>query len=393
MLTVVALEGNGYRGVGARMVVDSAGKVSGALSGGCLEADLYLQAKSCMDDGKSRLVRYDTRNDASVVFGLHLGCEGVLHILIEAFSSSPSWTFDYSNRSPYSEAQPSRFLSVNSQEHPSEVIALLQRQSQLRSHAVHLLIVDVQTSGHCTGRHFFIENEDQLDLIPSETVAAVRSALLEKHAASYRAVDKEGSIRSATALHDSLFACEFCCPQPIINIIGAGYDAIPLQRLCAQVGWKTIVVDKSSIKAQIDRFPNSERVVSGTVNECAAALEDGLQSACVYMSHNVDFDIAMLQKLRHRQFSFIGILGARKRTQTLLQRIAETDPVLATYLEAHVHSPIGLDLGAETAEEIALSIVAELQSFFRSSSARSLSKKEGRIHEQRQSIVQQVVLF
>jgi xanthine dehydrogenase accessory factor len=144
-----------------------------------------------------------------------------------------------------------------------------------------------------------------------------------------------------------------------LSIYGAGNDVQPLVRLAASLGWRVQVLDGRPAQAQATRFPDAEQVRVLPLAEVEAEPHDA--RFALLMTHNYYYDLAVLRHLLHAPTKYIGLLGPRKKYERLLTDLQQKQPDAAELLAGRLHSPIGLNLGAETPEEIALSIVAEIQ--------------------------------
>jgi xanthine dehydrogenase accessory factor len=277
LATVVGVDGSTYRGAGARMVVRADGSTTGAVSGGCLEADIVARAADVLASGASELVHYDTRSSDDGVLGLGMGCQGVIDVQLEPLTG---------------------------------------------------------------------------DALQSE-------------------IDRLAELRARNAVR--LLVC------------GAGADAIPLVRLAALTGWLVTVVDHRPSFATVERFPDAERVIlldtSRTVDALSSAVHLDEFAAAVVMGHAATHDRARLHELLGvRGLRYLGVLGPRRRTMELLE---DAPGIAPGELPPNVYAPIGLDIGAETPEEIALAIVSECAAALAGRSPRSLRERDGPIHERR----------
>lgn len=277
LATVIGVDGSTYRGAGARMVVRADGSTVGAVSGGCLEADILARAAEVLAAGVPDIAHYDTRSSDDAVFGLGMGCRGVIDVRLEPLAG--------------------------------------------------------------------------------DTLA--------------RAIEELAELRARSAVR--LLVC------------GGGTDAIPVVRLAAAVGWLVTVVDHRPSFATAERFPEAERVIrldtSGTERALASALQLDEFVAAVVMAHAAAHDRARLHELLGVEgVRYLGVLGPRRRTLELLEGTTAAD---AGELPPQVYAPVGLDLGAETPEEIALSIVSECAAVLAGRTPRSLRERGGPIHADR----------
>jgi len=260
LVTVIRTQGSTYRRAGARAVIGEDGTLAGAISGGCLERDIAERVAMWLADMNPRLVTYDSTRGDDLIFGLGLGCRGVLDLLIEPFD------------------------------------------------ATHLprIVTDFQWNG----------------AEPAEWT---------------------------TTLPNGETMIEIVRPPRAIAIFGST-DAAPVAQLARAVGWRVEVIKPRAV------FDAREF------------------DAAVVMTHNFSRDADILRQLLASQIQYIGLLGPKSRGDELLAEVGASR-------EARLHSPIGLDLGGETPEEIALSIVAEIQAAFERRSARSLRELTVPIHE------------
>ncbi|RZK15660.1 MAG: XdhC/CoxI family protein, partial [Pedobacter sp.] len=167
---------------------------------------------------------------------------------------------------------------------------------------------------------------------------------------------------------------EFIPPPIQLVIAGAGNDAQPLAEMANILGWEIIVADGRQTHASQQRFPNVKEVLVAKPEALLAQVEIDNQTAFVLMTHNYNYDIALLSLLLKTDAPYIGTLGPKKKLIRMLEEINETEK------ENRVHGPVGLDIGAETAEEIAVSIIAEIKATFAGASAGMLKEKKNPIH-------------
>lgn len=309
LATVVEVKGSAYRRPGARMLLTIDGQSAGVINGGCLDGDLHARAQRVMESGRAELVCYDTTAPQDIVFGLGLGCRGVVKILIE-----PVEKLDW--------------------------------------------------------------------LVAGETVAVVFEGKTGEKPGTCvelgtRRYESQKALRPQ--IRDTVWGRAFVerlePPQSLL-IFGAGADVVPLQAMGKTLGWNVQVLDF--------RAPSSSRPVH--VEATYLAPENLLDfdiptnAACVIMTHNFLQDFELLKKLLPSPAAYIGILGPRHRSDELLAKVG-SDTLLPGIVPtqeqlSRVFAPVGLDLGAETPEEIALSIVAEIQRVKQGKTAQSLRERE-----------------
>lgn len=326
LVTVLAVEGSVYRGAGARMVVTSGSEAIGAVSGGCLEADVVARAPGVLAAGLPEIVQYDTRASDDVILGLGLGCQGVIDLLLEPLTGQ---TLDAS-------------------------IAFHERLGKHRAPVTLATLVRQSSSGLRIGARAVIAADG--------TVLEGEPLLLDCESDVVRE-----TVRPAT---------------PLV-VCGAGNDAIPVVRLAKQMGWHVTVVDHRPTFVSSARFPEADVLICENLSAERSALGDQMtldeHTMAVVMAHAATHDRAYLHTMLDAGASYIGVLGPRRRTMELLGGRAEEGAP-----PANVHSPVGLDLGAETPEEIALAIVAEVAAVVARRSGGMLKDRSGPIHDRSQ---------
>jgi xanthine/CO dehydrogenase XdhC/CoxF family maturation factor len=173
---------------------------------------------------------------------------------------------------------------------------------------------------------------------------------------------------------------EFIPPPPAILIAGAGNDAQPLVQVISVLGWASTVVDGRRTHATADRFKGAGTVLVATPGQVLGATAPDEQTFCILMTHNYNYDLAVLKELLPSPCRYIGLLGPKKRSERMLAELAEGGFVPDAAQLAKIYSPVGLDLGAETAEEIAISIIGEIKAVIAGRKGTFLREKETPIH-------------
>ena len=348
LATVVEVLGSAYRRPGARMLVTDNGELTGAISGGCLEGDARQRARRAIFQGEPALVTYDTRDEDDPRHGLGPGCQGVVRILLEP-------------------------LDFQNLDNPLEI---LRDFAQYPTPAVLATVFETDTNGlkAAVGQRVLLTDAGVVRGTPA--LAAPLAALAYDTLAhgQSRVLDMDtpaGPVRTLL---------EVLTPPLRLVVYGAGNDAQPLVHLGASLGWHITVMDGRPNLATAARFPEAAAVRIVPVRELEAAIPDPL-AYHVLLSHNYAYDLAALQTLLASPAPYIGLLGPRQKAQRLLEELNTAQPDLVAQLRARLHSPIGLDLGSETPEEIALSIVAEIQTQRSGRRAQPLRQRAGTVHQ------------
>ncbi|HZZ20672.1 MAG TPA: XdhC/CoxI family protein [Opitutaceae bacterium] len=168
-------------------------------------------------------------------------------------------------------------------------------------------------------------------------------------------------------------------PPPCLTLFGAGEDARPLSRMAKELGWYVTVVDSRGALATRERFPEADSVVVAPCGSLDEHVELDAHSYVVVMTHRYEDDLRLLQVLLSRPPAYVGVVGSRQRTERILEHLQEQDAVGSDAL-AVLSAPVGLDIGASSPEEIALSIVAEVQCVMTGKGAARLRDRKAPIH-------------
>ncbi len=350
LATVTEVEGSSYRRPGARMLVTDDGQLTGSISGGCLEGDALRRARRVMLNGKSEIIVYDSTDiEEDLQHGAQLGCEGTIHILLEPV--------DYAD--------------------PNNPVELLRKTSRQDKPVVLATILAAKNSiVHLVGKRVLIADPAQRKI--NLTEEAADQCILNDALAALSS--GQSSIQNYTINQDNarLFL-EVIQPAPQLTVYGAGNDAQPLVRMAAGLGWRVHVIDGRSPQATLQRFPEAETVE--VVKLADLQNRELYPGYAVLMSHNYHYDFAVLQQLASfMAVNYIGILGPRKKTNRLLDDLAKANVVLKEAEEERIFGPVGLNVGAETAEEIAVSVMAELLAVKHKCKAGFLRELDGPIH-------------
>jgi xanthine dehydrogenase accessory factor len=297
LVTLVRIEGSSYRQVGARLLIAANGEYVGNISGGCLETEVIRKAQWLVRDGHAVIERYSTLFDDTAEIPYGLGCGGTVDLLIEP-ANTP------------------------------ECVALIEAmQASLRR-----------------------EQRMVMTWLPEEGTRLRREIWDQNGTAIFRS--DEISPASAAPFSENLDA-----PQRLI-VIGAGDDAQPMVRMAALIGWNVVVVDGRAQWARTERFPEAERVIAtSNVDDVDVNESD----AVVLMTHSYEQDRAWLAAVLPKAPRYLGLLGARHRSALLLHEAAV---ILGWSIEQAceaLFAPVGLDIGGDGAEVIALATVAEIQ--------------------------------
>lgn len=329
LATVTQTLGSTYRKAGAQMLIAGDGRVAGLLSGGCLEADLMARAGTVLSTGVPATVHYDTRSSDDVIWGIGLGCEGAMTILLSRLDRASDYQpFNFAARCRFDQID-ARFAVVTETRNPTLPL----------------------------GKAFWTQNKHSAP-------AAVATAM------DVSTPRGAGPSSATIEADDATFLVVPIELPPRLLLLGAGPDAMPLVEIAGLMNWQVTVLDHRPAYAIADRFPRARRVALKVAGELPQELQDGQYDAAVVMSHHLLSDQAYLAALADSAIPYVGLLGPAPRRIRLLHEIGDK----AARLSGRLYGPIGLDIGARSPESIALAIVAEIQAVMAGREGGSFSK-------------------
>lgn len=345
LATVVDVKGSSYRRAGARMLIAAGGATIGTVSGGCLEADVMERAKKVLQTGAAQVFTYDTTQAEDSVFSLNMGCRGVIRVLLEPARNDAVFGF----------------LRDSATRRKSCVLATLIAKSENFPLPVGAkLLVHAETNFG-----------DEANLIIQAVLADASGALAGER--------KFSKIYEAGAEMAEFFI-ESITPPLRLLLFGAGYDAIPLAGFAKDLGWRVTLIDHRAAWANAERFPQADEIVVSRAENLDENLFRDESSVAVMMTHNYEADREVLSRLLDSACRYIGALGPKKRTENLIAELREAGKTFDEAKLNRLYAPIGLDIGAETPEEIALAIVGEIRSVLSNRAAGFLRERDGGIH-------------
>jgi len=350
LATVVDLKGSGYRLPGARMLIKENGDATGTVSGGCLEADVMERAKRVLETGRAEVFTYDTTTHEDSVFSLNMGCRGVLRILLEAVDGGSMLV---------------RAVQISRERREAQAVATL-------------ISTDSTEVLNIGGRLFYsaFEQFDD-DFLPNHIGASEKLSDAVKEFFSSALTHSVTSIRIGAETVE--FAFERISPALQLYVLGAGADAAPLAEAAHGLGWEVNICDHRPAFLTAERFPTCDSLVSLNRDVAPEWHVDDL-TAFVLMNHNYERDKAMLPGALRSKAFYVGALGPKKRTQQIVEELG--NPFDEEQL-SRLRSPAGLDIGADTPEAIAISIIAEIQSVLKHRSGGPLRDRQAPIYDRK----------
>ena len=347
LATVVRVEGSSYRRTGARMLVLESGEWIGGISGGCLEGDALKKARLAMSQNKATLITYDTTDDDPYQIGVGLGCNGIIDVLITPLDSQNSDNAVLQLQSCIDQRTPNLVVTVTGISKVHASIAL--------------------------GNVFRFDNEVfftanfPLSQLNESLIPAIKEAL-----DTTKSVSKEYILEDGTKL---TFFLEVIPPAIQLYVFGSNYDVYPMVTVAKELGWRVIsVCNPAKMHASLSEMADA------VVQKDHQPKIDSF-TAAISMCHDYESDYRNLQLLLKTDIKYIGLLGPKKRTLKMYDRMTDEGISLTAEQEESIFSPVGLDIGAATPEEIALSVCAEIRAFFSGRNGNRLKYRPKPIYE------------
>jgi xanthine/CO dehydrogenase XdhC/CoxF family maturation factor len=336
LATVIATSGSTYRRPGARMLITPEEAV-GAVSAGCLEDEIRAVGLRVIRTGNPERLRFDTTEEMDKIAGTGLGCRGTIDVFVEPLS-------------------------------PERAHPYLALCKALEEDRVCTLGIEIPA-----GRRILLLNSepafDELRDPPlRERIASVREQL---------------SPRRPTALlplEDREIYVERIEPPLKLIVFGAGYDAQPLVRLAKELGFRVTVMDPRPQYLTEERFPEADRLVLAHPSEAPTRVPVDERTFLVILTHNYLYDLELLKWALRTEAPYVGQIGPRARTEELLADIERERGLLLEEARGKLYGPVGLDVGAESPEEIALSILSEILAVRSGRAGGFLRERQGPIH-------------
>ncbi len=319
MATVVDVEGSSYRRPGVGMLILENGEVKGAVSGGCVEKEVRRQAQSVFESGIPKIMTYDGQ--------YRLGCEGVLYILIEIF--------------------------------------------EITRDAIHGIQEQLKSRNTFEIKSFYNKKD--------KSYPFMGSIIQFENGAKFRFSD---SVDTNLIQQETSLLCFQRAMLPCFRliIIGTEHDAVVLCKIASITGWEVEVVASPKNPKRLENFPGANKIINHSPEDLIIQNVDH-QTAIILMNHNFAKDLLYLQAIKGVKPAYLGLLGPARRREKLLSAFIEYAPEVADEFMDSIHGPAGLNLGAETPQEIAIAIIAEILSVIRNQKPIPLQEKEGAIHD------------
>jgi xanthine dehydrogenase accessory factor len=331
LATIVATEGSSYRKPGAMMLISRDGQFEGMISGGCLEGDLLHHAARVFESGQPSFVTYDMHADDEMVWGLGLGCDGVIHLMLQRLDRDRDFGF-------------LKQLHASHEARQAVLLALVTKPGKNIPCGVFALLDQSDIS---------VGDPDLRQSLQALAGAwpewRMRTEVLQVNGEDLTCIQVQMPARTR------------------VLICGGGPDSVPLARVLSELDWEVQVIDHRPAFANKDRYPPACLVTRCSPALLSESVKLDDVDAVVIMSHHLENDAQYLRQITGFNIPYIGALGPRARRERLRE--------MAGNPNLDVHGPAGLDIGAELPSSIALSIAAEIHAVLNLRNGRSLMQK------------------
>jgi xanthine/CO dehydrogenase XdhC/CoxF family maturation factor len=326
LATIIGTEGSSYRKPGAMMMINSLGQYHGLLSGGCLESDIMRQSRQCWESGNNRIIQYDMREEEDIAGQLGIGCGGLVRILLQPLNAKNSYLQLTDLRQLINQNQACKYVQSIDEGPPKNSLILAGSNTE-----------------------FTVQQEAQ------------------------------STVKTTSDVFEHIIK-----PSLKLAIFGGGIDAIPVAKIAHNLGWHVSVADPRTGYARQAQFADAKQIIKTSFDSISEHTWLLNIDAIVIMTHNVTLDAQALSLAQHSSARYVGMLGPLHRTDRVLKEaslvLSELDtettleqPKNTRVLTKPLANPIGLRLGGELPESIALSILSEIHAFIEQADAKSIS--------------------
>ncbi len=329
LATIIATEGSSYRKPGAMMMINSLGQYHGLLSGGCLESDIMRQSRQCWITGNNRIIQYDMREEEDIAWQLGIGCGGLVRILLQPINTANNFLQLCELRQLINQNQACKYVQVIDESAPNNQVCEIDSNVSLENQSAPPT-----------------KKGDRPELNPSDKPIF------------------EHIIKPALKL----------------AIFGGGIDAMPVAQIASNLGWHVSIADPRTGYARKTQFADAKQIIKTDFANTSEHTWLSNIDAIVIMTHNVKLDAQALLLAQSSSASYVGMLGPAHRTERVLKEAgisasgsANKNQQTTSGLTKRLANPIGLKLGGELPESIALSILSEIHAFIESADGKSFS--------------------
>jgi xanthine dehydrogenase accessory factor len=356
LATVVKTQGSTYRRPGAKMLMTSTGEMVGTISGGCLENDVLQHTRQSMSNSKAIVITYDNTAPEDIIWGFGLGCNGVVQVLIESLDKDNTMNGLGFIRECFSN------------NHFGVIATVFDTQGE----------VNIKI-----GARLFLYSDGSISTdikdinITTSLITDAQTALINQKSIVNKYPLPNGNVE--------VFIEVIQPPTPLV-IFGAGRDAVPVAKYAKTLSWHVTIIDCRASNATYERFPMADEIILAR-RETIHQVSITERTAAVVMTHNYLDDIEIVKMLLLSSNRYVGVLGAKQRIERLLADLRAAETIYTDEMLEKLHAPVGIDIGAETPEEIAIAIIAEIQAVHSNCNASFLKNRTSPIHQPNNALI------
>lgn len=388
LATVVEIVGSAYRRPGAKFLIEDTGSTLGSVSGGCLEADVREVANAVVESGTPSLRHYNT-GDEDVVWGLGLGCNGLVDVFVQPATDGPLAALAGTLRELFAGDGMVALATVVGAGSAADADADAGAPPAGGEVGATLAVDCSVMQGHPAA----LAHPATPATPATPAVGSLGSAELDREVLErVRGLAAAGRSGVQAVAGRRVFI-EVLPPPPHLLVCGGGDDARPLVAYAADVGFRVTLLDHRPALLAPEWFPQALRRVVARPEDPDLALPPPARTLAVVKTHSLAHDREWVRRLLAAGLPYIGVLGPHGRTQAILRDVGAMGAMGATGAAGaagaeggggsaaeRVFGPVGLDLGADGPRQVAISIVAELLAFTAHREARHLSARQEAIH-------------
>jgi xanthine dehydrogenase accessory factor len=346
--TIVSTLGSTPREVGAKMVITASGEILGTVGGGCGEAEVRREAVQVIRSRKPAMVRVELMDD--IESNSPAVCGGILNVFVDPWWKGPGT------------ATPVKLVDELLQVSEQGVAAVMATLIQVEN------LEDAVPGEKCLIRNGVLRAGDIRNRELLEAILREADIRLQKEDCRQVTLNLPGTGGKAEVFFDVIPAVRK------VIIVGAGHLAIPLVKFAKILGFHITVIDDRVLYANRERFPDVDEVIVGAMAETLRGIEITPHTYIVLITRGHQFDEPCLREVIHSPAKYIGMIGSKRRIKACFIRFRDEEGIPEELLK-RVYAPIGLDIKAESPEEIALSIISEMVNVRRGGTAQSLATR------------------
>ena len=319
LATVISTWGSAPRGVGAKMALAAGAKISGSVSGGCVEGAVYDAGLKAIETGHAELLHFGVADETA--FSVGLACGGSIEVFVRKLD-------------------PPLFEAI---------------RAEIQSGQAAVVVTALSGPPGITGHEMLYQGEDRF----SGSIDAELDGIVRKLAQERLELGLSGSVTVTPVDGEPVrLFIDVISPPPVLVMVGGVHIAVSLAALAKTLGYTTVVIDPRRAFGSQERFPHVDRLIQAWPEEAFEQISLTRNTCVAILTHDPKIDDPALKIVLNHPVFYVGVLGSRQTHEKRKQRL-HAEGLTQAQLD-RLHAPIGLELGEETPEETALAILAEI---------------------------------